>query len=140
MTISDEELFAAFTPEQAEKYKKEARERWGEDRVTQTEQELKKLSKAEWQRVQEEGGQVTEAIAVLMDRSPEDDEVQRAIARHHAWIENFYPAPAEVYLGLAQMYVEHSEFRAFYERYAEGLAIFMQRAMRIFAENELNEI
>jgi hypothetical protein len=63
--------------------------------------------------------------------------VQEAIKRHHAWIENFYPAPAEVYTGLAQMYVEHPEFRAFYDRFAEGLADFMHEAMLVFALNEL---
>jgi hypothetical protein len=55
----------------------------------------------------------------------------------YAWIENFYPAPAEVYRGLGQMYAEHPEFRAFYDRFAEGLADFMQIAMDYFADEEL---
>jgi DNA-binding transcriptional MerR regulator len=137
MTISDEELFAAFTPEQAERYREEAKEQWGEERVEQTEQKLKKLSKYEWEHVQEEGGLVAQELASLMDRSVEDPDVQRAVARHHAWIENFYPAPAEVYRGLGQMYAEHPEFRAFYDRFAEGLADFMQIAMDYFADEEL---
>jgi DNA-binding transcriptional MerR regulator len=137
MTLSDEELLAAFTPEQAKRYQKEARERWGEERVEQTEQKLKKLSQGEWERVQEEGSLVSQELASLMDRSVEDPEVQKAIARHHAWIENFYPAPAEVYRGLGQMYAEHPEFRAFYAQYAEGLADFMQQAMTIFADEVL---
>jgi DNA-binding transcriptional MerR regulator len=137
MTISDEELFAAFTPEQAERYREEAEERWGKERVEQTEQELKKLSKYEWEKVQEEGGLVAQKLASLMDRPVEDPDVQQAIARHHAWIENFYPAPADVYRGLGQMYAEHPEFRAFYDRFAEGLADFMQMAMAYFADEEL---
>jgi hypothetical protein len=35
------------------------------------------------------------------------------------------------------MYVEHPEFRAFYDRFAEGLADFMHEAMLVFALNEL---
>jgi hypothetical protein len=75
MTISDEELFAAFTPEQAERYREEAKEQWGEERVEQTEQKLKKLSKYEWEHVQEEGGLVAQELASLMDRSVEDPDV-----------------------------------------------------------------
>ena len=62
-----------------------------------------------------------------------DADVQKAIARHHAHIEQFYPAPAEVYRGLGQLYVEHKEFRAFYDKYRLGLAGFMQAAMEYIA-------
>ena len=64
-------------------------------------------------------------------------EVQETITRHHAWIENFYPASAEVYSGLGQLYVEHPEFRAYYEAYAPNLADFMQAAMNYYAEHTL---
>ncbi len=137
MTLNDEDLFEAYTPEQSDRYQREARERWGEARLAQSERRLKRLSKDAWQKVQKEGGLVTEALAALMDHDADDAEVQEAIKRHHAWIENFYPAPAEVYTGLAQMYVEHPEFRAFYDRFAEGLADFMHEAMLVFALNEL---
>jgi hypothetical protein len=137
MTLSDEELFAAFTPEQEERYRKEARERWGEEHIEQTEQRLKKLSKYEWEKVQEEGTLVAQELTSLMNRSVEDPEVQEAVARHHAWIENFYPASAEMYRGLGSMYAEHPEFRAFYDQFAEGLADFMQKAMTYFANTKL---
>ena len=137
MTLSDEELFAAFTPEQEERYRKEARERWGEEHIEQTEQRLKKLSKYEWEKVQEEGTLVAQELTSLMNRSVEDPEVQDAVARHHAWIENFYPASAEMYRGLGSMYAEHPEFRAFYDQFAEGLADFMQKAMTYFANTKL---
>ena len=78
------------------------------------------------------------AIADLMDRAPDDPQVQQQIARHHAWIERFYPAPAEVYRGLGRLYVEHEEFRAFYEKYRPGLASFMQAAMAYYPEHTLD--
>jgi hypothetical protein len=95
------------------------------------------LPKVEWQAVKDEGEDVTRAIAALMDRAPGAPEVQAQIARHHAWIEHFYPAPAEVYRGLGQLYVEHEEFKAFYEKYRPGLAGFMQAAMAYYAEHAL---
>lgn len=134
--MSVEELYEGFTDEQMERYRREARERWGEV-VEQTEERLRDMPRAEWQAVKNEGEDVTRAIAALMDRAPDDQEVQHQIAQHHAWIEHFYLAPAEVYRGLGQLYVEHEEFRAYYEKYRPGLAGFMQAAMAYYAEYTL---
>jgi len=60
------------------------------------------------------------------------------VARHHAWIETFYPCSAEIYRGLAQMYVEHPEFRAFYEKVEPGLAEYLSAAMLIYAAQVLD--
>lgn len=65
--------------------------------------------------------------------------MQALIARHHAWIENFYPCSAEVYRGLGQLYLEHPEFRANYEKYRPGLAGFMSAAMNYYAEQVLDK-
>jgi DNA-binding transcriptional MerR regulator len=136
--LSDEELFAGFTPEQAERYDREARERWGDEDVDRTLDRLRKMSKAEWDGVQEQGEEATKRLASLIERAPEDAQVQEAIAQHHAWIENFYPAPAEVYRGLGRMYVEHEGFRAYYEKYETGLAEFIQTAIEVYCERHLS--
>jgi DNA-binding transcriptional MerR regulator len=137
VTLSDDELFAAFTPEQAEHYRNEARERWGEEQVSEIENKIRRLSKDEWQEVQAEGELIAVSLAELIGRNVKEIEVQNLIRRHHAWIENFYPAPSEVYVGLANMYVEHPDFRSFYDRHAEGLALFLKDAMLVYAQNEL---
>lgn len=134
--MSVEELYAGFSRKQMECYRREARERWGKV-VEETEERLLDMPRAEWQAMGDEGEAVTQAIATLMDRAPGDPEVQQQIARHHAWIERFYPAPAEVYRGLGQLYVEHDEFRAYYEKHRPGLADFMQAAMAYYAEHTL---
>lgn len=137
MTLTDEELYEGFAPEQIERYKREAREMYDPALVEETERRIKKMSRSEWQAVGAEGGAVSEALAALADRPPDDAEVQAQIARHHAWIENFYPCPADLYRGLGQMYVEHPEFRAFYEKYRPGLADFVAAAMNHYADRVL---
>jgi DNA-binding transcriptional MerR regulator len=139
MTLTDEELYEGFTTEQIERYKREAREMYGTALVEESEQRVKKMSKEEWQAIGAEGEAVTTALAALADRDPGDKEVQKLIARHHAWIENFYPCSAEVYRGLGQGYVEHPEFRAFYEKYRPGLADFMSAAMNCYADQVLDQ-
>ena len=138
MTLTDQELYEGFTEEQIERYKREAREMYDPALVRESKRRLKKMSRDQWQAVKAEGEAVTTGLAALIDREPGDPEVQALIAGHHAWIENFYPCSAEVYRGLAQGYVEHPEFRAFYEKVRPGLAEFMQTAMNYYADQVLD--
>jgi DNA-binding transcriptional MerR regulator len=138
MTLTDEELYEGFTTEQIERYKREAREMYDPALVEESERRVKKMSRAQWQAVGAEGESVTTGLAALADREPGDPEVQALIARHHAWIENFYPCSADIYRGLGQGYVEHPEFRAFYEKYHPGLADFMAAAMDHYAGQVLD--
>lgn len=135
--LTDAELYEGFSQEQIERYKREAREQYDPKLVEESDRRARKMSKAQWQAVGAEGQAVSIRMAELMDRDPGDPEVQQTIARHHAWIENFYPCSAEIYRGLGQLYVEHPEFRAFYEAYAPNLADFMQAAMVIYADRTL---
>jgi DNA-binding transcriptional MerR regulator len=139
MTLTDEELYEGFSTEEIERYKREAREVYGPALVEESEQRVKRLGRAEWKAVQAEGEALTIALAALADRAPDDAEVQKLIAGHHAWIENFYPCSAEIYRGLARTYVEHPEFRAFYEKVRPGLARFMSAAMNTYADQILDK-
>jgi DNA-binding transcriptional MerR regulator len=135
--MKDEELYEGFGPEQIERYKREAREMYDPALVEESERRVRRMSKEQWKAVGAEGEEVTRGLAALTDRPVEDPEVQALIARHHAWIEHFYPASAEVYSGLGQLYATHPEFRQFYEKYAPGLADFMAAAMACHAEHSL---
>ncbi|MBN2004392.1 MAG: TipAS antibiotic-recognition domain-containing protein [Anaerolineae bacterium] len=139
MTLTDEELYEGFTPEQRERYDREVAERYAPELVKISQQRLRKLSKAQWEELKAEGGAITSAIAELAGGAPGAPEVQALIARHHAWIEKFYPANAEVYAGLGQLYASHPEFRAFYDKCRPDLADFMCAAMAYYAENVLEK-
>lgn len=138
MTLTDEELYEGFTTDQIERYKREAREMYDPALVAESERRVKRMSQAEWKAVGAEGRAVTTALASLPDREPGDAEVQKLIARHHVWIETFYSCSAEMYRGLGRLYVEHPEFRAFYEKYRPGLADFMSAAMSEYADQVLD--
>lgn len=137
MTLSDEELYEGFSKEQIERYEREVREMYDPEIVKETNNRVRKLSKSQWQVIKEEGEQVTRKLAELADRDPSDPEVQVLIARHHAWIENFYPASAEYYRGLAGLYTSHEEFRAYYDQFRPGLADFIAAGMNYFSQNLL---
>jgi DNA-binding transcriptional MerR regulator len=137
MSMTDDELYEGFTKEQRERYPREAREQYGEEAVTASEQWVRTLSKPEWQALKAEGEEVNQTLASLMDKAPDDPVVQAAIARHYTMMSRFMPIPAEMYRGWGQMYVEHDEFRAYYEKYRPGMAQFMQAAMTVYADTTL---
>lgn len=135
--VTDQDLYAGFTPEQAERYQREADAMYDPALLRESRQRVHKMTKAQWQALLAEGEAVTRELAALADSAPADASVQALIARHHAWIERFYPASANVYRGLGQLYVDNVEFRAYYERFRPGLADFMQAAMTYYAEHTL---
>jgi DNA-binding transcriptional MerR regulator len=137
MTLTDEELYEGFTPEQIERYTREVNERYDPKIVAESNRRVRNMSKTQWQAVKAEGGAVAQRLADLMDKAPGDAAVQAAVARHYAWVDNFWRPTAESYRGLGQGYAEHPEFRAFYEKYRPGLADFMCAAMAYYADHTL---
>lgn len=137
MTMTDEELYEGFTPEQIERFTREANEWYDPKIVADANRRVRNMSKAQWQAVKAEGGAVAQQLADLMDQAPGDAAVQAAVARHYAWVDNFWHPTAESYRGLGQGYAGHPEFRAFYERYRPGLADFMCAAMSYYADHTL---
>ena len=136
--LTDEELYEGFTKEQAERYQREAAERYDPAMVAESNRRIRKLSKAQWQALKEQGNIVTQAIADAMGMGPQDPYVQTLIAQHFAWIGNFYTVTSQIYRGLAQLYVENDEFRATYEQVAPGLAEFLSKAMIHYADTILD--
>ncbi|MFC1547062.1 TipAS antibiotic-recognition domain-containing protein [Candidatus Neomarinimicrobiota bacterium] len=139
MPLTDDELYDGYTQEQIRRYKEEAEQRFDPALVAESNRRLHKLSKEEWLALKAEGEEIAGLLAGVMDRSPDDAEVQELIARHHAHIERFYPCDGKTYVGLGQLYMEHADFRAHYDRYRPGLADFLKEAMEWYAENRLGD-
>jgi len=137
MTLTDKELYAGFSKEKITRYKKEVKEKYDPDLVTESNRRIGKMSKQQWHNIQAEGDAVTQAIADRADRPHTDPEVQDLIGRHHQWIEKFYPADNKVYTSLARLYTSNNEFRAYYEKYRPGLADYFAAAMTHFADTRL---
>jgi DNA-binding transcriptional MerR regulator len=139
MPLTDEDIYEGFSPEERAKlkgYEAEAADHWGE-LAAESGRRVRQMTKAQWQAIQQEGGAVTQRMAELMGRPVGDADIQAAIARQHAWIENFYPCPAEIFRGLGQMYVDDPRFAANYEKVKPGLAVFMRDAMMYYADHTL---
>ncbi len=133
--LSHDQLYAGFdSAEQGKAYRKEASQRWGEDRVKQSEARVRKLTPQQWKAVQDEAEAIYEEIASLMHLDPSDAQVQAAVAKHYSHLKHFYEPSPQMYAGLADLYFQDERFTAFFEKIKPGLAAFMSQAMKVYAE------
>lgn len=133
-TMTDQEIYEGFDPEQAKAYRAEAAERWGEDKVQASEQKIKKMGREQFAKVKAEGHELTESLAsALRDRQdPGSAEVQELIKRYQQHLSNFYEVTKEIYLNLGKMYVDDPRFTAHYNKYEPDLAEFIYEAIKIY--------
>lgn len=79
----------------------------------------------------------------LQYESPESPKVQQVIARHYAIIRTLWGASnledkqGGVYAGLGQLYASDERYTMVNGKPQPEFALFMQKAMRYFAETEL---
>jgi hypothetical protein len=115
----------------------EAQERWGHtDAYKESARRTKNFSPEDWARVKGETEEVEARLAELLlaGHDPTDEVSMDAAEAHRRQIENFYPCPPAMHVGLAQMYTADPRFREHYDKRAEGLAVFVKAAIEANAE------
>lgn len=135
MKMTDEELYDGFSKEVADAMREEVKKRWGEKELLETEERIKLMDREQWKDVKEEGHAVTQLLADVMYLPADHILVQKAIQKHFQHIGRFYEVSEERYRGLGKLYVEDEKFKAYYEKYKEGLADFVQKAINVFCDN-----
>lgn len=110
-----------------------------QQQIDESWENVKSWKKDNWEHFHKEGDDINKALVAAMKAKldPASTEVQELIRRHHAWVKNFWTPTRESYIGLGQMYLDHKDFRAFYNAYDPGLVEYLVEAMKVFAEREL---
>ncbi len=133
--MKDEELYDGFSKEEAKRISREAKERWGEtDAYKESMKRVRNMTKEQMDEVKEEAEEIVKDMAQLYGRDISSREVQDVIGRHYAHLGRFYAPNAEIYKGLAEMYITDPRFTAYYEKYHPGLAQFMSDAMLYYVD------
>ncbi len=129
ISMEIKEYYQGLSDAEIEDYREEARRRWGQDTVRESEARILKMGKDRMSEVQAEGGAIFQAVADLMPLGASSPEVQTQIAKWREWLEHFSAYSDEALLGLGRMYSEDARFVAFFERYAAGLPEFFTQAV-----------
>lgn len=134
-----EDLYEGLSPE----YREEAMDRWGEDRVKQGEDMLRKLSKEELDVMKQELDTVMKQLAASVKKDPAGKEVQALIATHYKLMLKFTGRTAEqgtkaYYIYLSELYVSDGRYTKVNGIPDAAFAAFTKKAMQHYAETMLS--
>jgi DNA-binding transcriptional MerR regulator len=143
--MANADLYEGFSPEKQAGYQAWLAERYGEPMRAGI--EWAKAAYARWSPaeqkafVETQGRELRELEAALVGMlrngvDPTSDAVDRLIARHRAWVASMWgrPCSPKAYSGLADLYREHPDFVARYDRFEKGFAEYLTSAMKLHAK------
>ena len=121
-------------------YRIEARSRWGNtDAYREHEQKTKNYTKEKWAEVNDGLMAIFAEFAACKDSgvSADSDEAQALVVKLQAHItENYYTCTYEIFAGLSKMYVADERFKKNIDKYGDGTAEFVSKAIAIRDKNK----
>lgn len=138
MNMSDQEKFEGFKKKLVEDnektYGKEIREKYGDERVEQSNAKVMNISQEDYVKVTKLAEQVTETLAeAFKTGDPAGELAQKAADLHKQWLTFYWKEYSkEAHAGLGQMYVDDERFTAYYDKEQPGTAQFLRDAIHIY--------
>lgn len=136
--MNPEQAFSGFAPNP---YQAEARQRWGDAAIQDSNAKLQALGPDGQARLLAEHESIANDLyaALCAGLGPGDGAVQGIIARHHEWICHSWTPTAEAFAGLGEMYVADARFTAAYDAPKNaaarpGTAALLAAAMASYVE------
>lgn len=138
--MDDKELYKGFSPEKQAEYEDWLVDRFGGDmrqRIEDSKAKVAALGKDGMAARMAEGEAASLALAAAFKAgtAPADPTNDPLLARHHAWIAAMWDkaCPPAAYAGLADLYLEHPDFRANFDKNGEGFTDWLTTAMKAYA-------
>ncbi len=143
-TMSDDDIFYGLNSPRQKEYETWLVDRFGDGMQEKIDESRAKLQAAggdpKIQAAMGEAQDINADLAAAMKKGlPVDsEETQAAVHRHYQWVTTFWTPDRESYAGLGQLYLEHPDFRKFYDTPGrDGLAAYLAEAMAVYAERTL---
>ena len=128
----------AFDNSEFEKYKAEAREKWGQtDAYREHTEKTENYSQNKWQSASDGLDAMFGKFAVCMNKGerPESEPALELVRQLQQYItENFYTCTNEILSGLGKMYVLDERFKNNIDKHGEGTAVFVSKAIEIYTK------
>lgn len=116
-----------------EKYKTEAKEKWGQtEAFREHEEKTKGYSKEKWNSLAEDMDNIMQQFSLCMKKgnTPDSIEAQNLVKTLQNHItENYYTCTDQILAGLGQMYVADERFKNNIDKHADGTAKFVSKAI-----------
>lgn len=138
--MADDEKFEGFKRDLVEANEKrhgaEARGRYGDDAVDESNRKMLKMSKQEYGDFRALEEQIRSELERAVDAGddPAGETGERICDMHRAWLGFTWPSySAEAHRALAESYVADDRFRSYYDRSVEGCAAWLRDAVAAHA-------
>lgn len=136
-----EEMFEGFDPIKQQEHEKYLLDSGilSQQQIDESWQRAAHWKKDDWEAFKSAGENLNLALthAIKQGLTVDSPEVQSLVQQHFEWINTFWTPTKDSYLGLGQMYLDHPDFRDFYNRYHPDLVEYLVAAMKAFAKNNL---
>ncbi len=136
--MSDKEKFEGFltklVDDNEQKYGKEIREKYGEERVDCSNKKILNMNREQYAAFERLTEELNETLKLAVkDGDPGGELAQKACELHKKWLCYYWDEYCkEAHIGVTQMYVDDSRFTAYYEKIAPGCAAFLRNAVAIY--------
>ena len=134
--VKGENIMKAFDNSEFDKYKVEAKAKWGKTEAYQEHAEkTKNYSKDKWGSLVELMNDIMAEFAVCMKNgaNPNSAEAQNLVKMLQNHItENYYTCTNEILAGLGQMYVADERFKNNIDKHGDGTAEFIREAIEVY--------
>ena len=121
-------------------YEREARSRWGDtDAYREHEKKAKNYTKEKWAEINDGLMLIFAEFAECKNAglAPNTPEVQSLVGKLQEYItQNYYACTCEILAGLGEMYVADERFEKNIDRYGEGTAEFVSKAIAVFCQEK----
>ncbi len=142
LKMNIEEMFDGFDPVKQQEHEKYMLDTGviSQKQIDESWRRVAHWRKSDWEQFKNSGETLNLALAkvVAEGRAIDSEVVQQLIQQHYDWVNQFWTPTRETYRGLGKMYLEHPDYRDFYNRYHPDLVEFLVKAMNIFADKKLS--
>ena len=142
--MTDKDLYTGFAPERQAQYEAWLAERYGDSippHIQFAKTRMGAWTKADHAAHAAEVEAIERAMGEALGQGvpAASEALDPLLRRHHAWVALAWKAPPSraAYVGLAELYLDHDDFRARYEAVRPGLAEYLATAMRAYAARAL---
>ncbi|MGZ4032058.1 MAG: MerR family transcriptional regulator [Tumebacillaceae bacterium] len=136
LIMAEKDFFNGFSDEEQQKYREEAKQKYGAEAVEATEKRVKGWSKDQHHQVQETFDRILNTIRDNMAQGFDSAVVQEQVKDLHGWMGNFYECSLERFLGLGDLYKDDERFATMYKtKYHEEMPEFLFQAIEHYCAN-----
>jgi DNA-binding transcriptional MerR regulator len=130
--MDGKDFFEGFSEEQQKEYEAEARQRWGDQKVTESHNLWASYSDEKKKQVLAEANQIYRDLVAAIPLGPESPQAQSGVARWRQNLRNYYEPTPEILRGLGDLYNDDPAFNATFTKIHPDLAKFMRQAIQVY--------